>query len=52
MKDLLLLLAHLLSTIAKLSGPDGAKTVVAQSFLMNTSDDVRRGAGDNRGELA
>ena len=34
MKDLLLLLAHLLSTIAKLLGPGGAKTVVAQSLLM------------------
>ncbi|MFT5393722.1 MAG: putative transposase, partial [Gammaproteobacteria bacterium] len=34
MKDLLLLLAHLLSTIAKLLGPGGAKSVVAQSLLM------------------
>jgi hypothetical protein len=34
MKDPLLLLAHLLSTIAKLFGPGGAKTIVAQSLLM------------------
>ena len=34
MKDLLLLLAHLLSTIAKLLGPGGAKTVVAESLIM------------------
>ncbi len=34
MKDLLLLLAHLLSTIAKLLGPGGAKTVVAGSLIM------------------
>ena len=34
MKDLLLLLAHLLSTIAKLLGPGGPKSVVAQSLLM------------------
>jgi putative transposase len=33
-KDPLLLLAHLLSTIANLVGPGGAKTVVAQSLLM------------------
>jgi putative transposase len=33
MKDLLLLL-HLLTTIAKLLGPDGAKAVVADSLLM------------------
>jgi putative transposase len=34
MKELLLLFAHLLSTIAKLLGPGGAKSVVAQSLLM------------------
>ena len=34
MKDLLLLLLHLLTTIAKLLGPDGAKAVVADSLLM------------------
>jgi putative transposase len=34
MKDLLLLLAHLLCTIAKVLGPGGAKTVVAQSLIM------------------
>jgi len=33
-KELLLLLAHLLSTSAKLLGPDGAKTVVAESPIM------------------
>jgi putative transposase len=33
MKDLLLLLAHLLSTIAKMLGPGGAKAVVAESFI-------------------
>ena len=34
MKDLLLLLVHLLSTIAKLLGPGGAKTIVAESLIM------------------
>jgi hypothetical protein len=34
MKDLLLLLRHLLITIAKLLGPGGAKAVVADSLLM------------------
>ena len=34
MKDLLVLLAHLLNTIAKLLGPGGAKAVVADSLLM------------------
>jgi putative transposase len=34
MKDLLVLLAHLLTTIAKLLGPGGARTVVADSLLM------------------
>ena len=34
MKDLLILLAHLLTTIAKLMGPGGARTVVADSLLM------------------
>jgi putative transposase len=34
MKDLLPLIAHLLTTIAKLLGPGGAKTVVADNLLM------------------
>ena len=34
MKDLLVLLAHLLTTIAKLPGPGGARAVVADSPLM------------------
>ena len=34
MKDLLVLLAHLLTTIAKLLGPSGAKAVVADSLLV------------------
>ena len=34
MKDLLILLAHLLTTIAKLLGPGGVKTIVADSLLM------------------
>jgi hypothetical protein len=34
MKDLLILLLHLLTTIAKLLGPGGAKAVVADSLLM------------------
>jgi transposase InsO family protein len=34
MKDFLVLLAHLLMTIAKLLGPGGAKAVVADSLLM------------------
>jgi putative transposase len=34
MKDLLILLAQLLTTIAKLLGPGGARVVVADSLLM------------------
>jgi transposase InsO family protein len=34
MKDLLVLLAHLLTTIAKLLGPGGARAVVADSLIM------------------
>ena len=34
MKDLLLILAHLLTTLAKLLGPGGAKAIVADSLLM------------------
>ena len=34
MRDLLILLAHLLTTIAKLLGPGGARAIVADSLLM------------------
>ena len=34
MKDLLILLAHLLTTIAKLMGPCGARAFVADSLLL------------------
>ncbi|UCC53367.1 MAG: transposase, partial [Anaerolineaceae bacterium] len=34
MKDLLALFAHLLTTLAKLLGPGGAKAIVADSLLM------------------
>ena len=34
MKDLLVLLAHLLTTLAKLLGPGGARAIVADSLLM------------------
>ncbi|MEE8428318.1 MAG: hypothetical protein V3S33_02290 [Gammaproteobacteria bacterium] len=34
MKDLLILLAHLLTTVAKLLGPGGARAVVTDSLLM------------------
>jgi len=34
MKDLLILLAHLLTTVAKLLRPGGARAVVADSLLM------------------
>ncbi|VAX09119.1 hypothetical protein MNBD_GAMMA26-2294 [hydrothermal vent metagenome] len=34
MKDLIALLIHLLTTIAKLMGPGGAKAVIADSLLM------------------
>ena len=34
MKDLLILLTHLLTTAAKLLGPGGARAVVADSLLM------------------
>ena len=34
MKDLLILLAHLLTTVAKLLGPGGARAVIADSLLM------------------
>ena len=34
MKDLVFLLMHLLTTLAKIMGPDGARTVVVDSLLM------------------
>ena len=34
MKDLLLMFAHLLATLAKLLGPGGARAIVADSLLM------------------
>ena len=34
MKELLILVGHLLTTIAKLLGPGGAKAVVADNLLM------------------
>jgi hypothetical protein len=34
MKDLLLMLAHLLATLAKLLGPGGARAIVADSLVM------------------
>ena len=34
MKDLVFLLVHLLTTLAKLLGPGGAKAIVADSLLM------------------
>jgi hypothetical protein len=34
MKDLLVIIAHLLATIARLMGPGDAKAVVADSLLM------------------
>jgi hypothetical protein len=34
MKDLLLMFAHLLTTVAKLLGAGGAKAIVADSLLM------------------
>jgi hypothetical protein len=34
MKDLLLILAHLLTTLAKLLGPGGAKAIVADSLIL------------------
>ena len=34
MKDLLVLVAHLITTIAKLLGPGGARAVVADSLLI------------------
>ena len=34
MKELLVLLAHLLTTIAKLLGPGGVRAVIADSLLM------------------
>ena len=34
MKDLLILLTHLFTTVAKLLGPSGARAIVADSLLM------------------
>ena len=34
MKDLIVLFIHLLTTLARLMGPGGAKAVVADSLLM------------------
>jgi len=38
MKELLSLIAHLLITIAKLLGPGGAKTIVADSLPHEAAD--------------
>jgi hypothetical protein len=43
MKDLLILLAHLFTTVAKLLGPGGARAVVAESLLMKQ---LKRGVFD------
>ena len=34
MKDLIVLLVHLMTTLAKLMGPDGARTIFADSLLI------------------
>ena len=34
MKDLLILIVHLLTTIAKVLGPGGARSIIADSLLM------------------
>ncbi len=34
MKDIVILLAHLLTTVAKLLGPGGAKTLIAENLLL------------------
>jgi hypothetical protein len=34
MKDIVILLAHLLTTVAKLLGPGGAKAIIAENFLL------------------
>jgi len=35
MKDMLLLVAHLLTTMTKLLGPGGMRAVIADTLLMN-----------------
>jgi hypothetical protein len=42
MKDLLILLIHLLTTIAKLLGPGGARAVVADSLIIKLLTLVRK----------
>jgi hypothetical protein len=37
MKDLLVLLAHLLTTLARLPEPGGARAIVADSLLYETA---------------
>lgn len=44
MKDFLVLLMHLLATIAKLMGPGGAKAIVADNLLMKVINRSRRRA--------
>ena len=34
MKDIVILLVHLLTTVAKLLGPGGTKAVIAENFLL------------------
>ena len=52
MKDLLLIVAHLLTTLAKLLGPGGVKAIVADSLLMKQQlliiDRSRRRAPNGR----
>jgi len=39
MKELLLMFTHLLTTLAKLLGPGGARAIVADSLLMKQHQD-------------
>jgi hypothetical protein len=36
-RDLVVLVLHLLATVARLAGPGGARSVVAESVLVNTN---------------
>jgi hypothetical protein len=48
MKDVLVLLAHLLTTLARLLGPGGARAIVADSLLMKQQLRSLTGLGDVR----
>ena len=43
MRDLIILLVHLLTILARLMGPGGLRAVVAESLLVNPGEHLKSG---------